>query len=206
MVNDFGSLFQFSKDTIHLAGKIAAQAYFDKDNNAIRFPDPTQRMLFLTNLMDFTFKYSFKYGEVFATSSNLEGVVAWLPHDKAFISTFQYIRFGALSAILKVGRNYLKELRIYSSLCKKKHQKYANFPHWYLYNLAVIPKHQGKGFATKLLKPKLNILDRLQLPCFLETSDKNIPLYQHFGFEVVEKVSIPELMDDVWFMLRKSAH
>jgi ribosomal protein S18 acetylase RimI-like enzyme len=202
MFIDLNSLFQFNKDNIHLASKVAAQAYFEKDNIHNLITDPTKKLHFLTKLMDFTFRYSFKYGEVFATSSDLEGVVAWLPHDKVFISSLQYIRYGALSAVLKGGRGYLKKMRLYSSLCQEMHKKHANFPHWYLYNLAIIPKHQGKSFATRLLKPKLAILDKLRLPCFLETSDRNITLYQHFGFEVVERVSLPKLEEDVWFMLR----
>ena len=199
---DLNSLFQFYKDNIHLACKCAAQAYFEMDNGFTFISDPTKRMQFLTKIMDFTFRYSFKYGEVFATYSNLEGVVAWLPHDKVFISTLQYVRYGALSAFFTLGRGYLKKSRVYSSICQEMHKKHANFPHWYLYNLAVTPKHQGKGFTSKMLKPKLLILDKLHLPCFLETGEINTALYQHFGFEVVEKVSLPELEEDIFFMLR----
>ena len=95
-------------------------------------------------------------------------------------------------------------MRVYDDLCKRKHREHADFPHLYLYNLAVHPDQQKKGHASKLLNPVLAALDRFELPCYLETSDQNIPLYGHFGFQVVDQVFISELDLIAYFMLRKS--
>jgi hypothetical protein len=40
--------------------------------------------------------------------------------------------------------------------------------------------------------------------CFLETqNDKNVPLYKHFGFEVMEATAYPNTDIGLWSMLRK---
>ena len=95
-------------------------------------------------------------------------------------------------------------MRIYDNLCKEKHREHANFPHYYLYNLAVHPDHQKKGNASKLLKPVLKILDQQGLACYLETSERNIPFYEHFGFRVVDKVDLKDFDMVAWFMLRNN--
>jgi hypothetical protein len=40
---------------------------------------------------------------------------------------------------------------------------------------------------------------------YLETHDeKNVPLYEHFGFKVIEKANIPDLDVINWAMLREN--
>lgn len=204
MFNDLNSLFRLNKSNIKSASKVAAKAYFETDDFSSFSMDSSKRMKYLIKTMNLTFQYSLKFGEVYATSQNLEGVAAWLPHNKIHISYWQYIRFGILPVIIGVGKEVRKELILYDKLCKKKHKQHANFPHWYLYNLAVDPKHQGNGWTSVLLKPMLARADRQKLPCYLETHERNVPLYEHFGFEVVECISLPEFDNNMWLMMRYS--
>ena len=90
----------------------------------------------------------------------------------------------------------------YDNLSKKKHKEHAHFPHWYLCTIAVYPKHQGKGWTSVLLKPMLAKADKDKLPCYLETAERNIKLYEHFGFEVIEHIPLPEHDTDIWIMMR----
>jgi hypothetical protein len=50
------------------------------------------------------------------------------------------------------------------------------------------------------------MLERIEsegLPCFLETqNEKNVPLYEHFGFEVIYRETIPEVELTNWGMVR----
>jgi hypothetical protein len=47
-------------------------------------------------------------------------------------------------------------------------------------------------------------MDKEGLPCYLETLDEqNIQLYEHFGFKVVEKATIPKTSLTSWAMLRE---
>ena len=200
MFNDLENLFRFDKTNIHLAGKVAAKAYFDADDFSTSSRDPSKQMIYLTKLMNLTFQISVKFGSVYAPTKAIEGVAGWLPHDKIKISNWHYIRHGALSAFFRAGKEGRRNLLRYSSLVSAKHRQHANFPHMYLFNIAIDPKYQGKGYASRLLKPMFVKLDENNLPCYLESPERNLALYEHFGFEIVEHISLPE--NDMWLMLR----
>jgi len=46
-------------------------------------------------------------------------------------------------------------------------------------------------------------MDAAGLPCYLETlEEKNVRLYEHFGFTVLEQTAVPDTYLTVWAMLR----
>ena len=70
--------------------------------------------------------------------------------------------------------------------------------------IGVDPHHQGKGFASKLIKPMLARIDKQELPCFLETVDeRDVAIYKHFGFNVVDESVVPATGMTSWAMLRQ---
>ena len=72
-------------------------------------------------------------------------------------------------------------------------KKYTSNVDWYLYNLSVSKKAQGKGTAGKLLRPMLAFCDREKMVCYLETNkESNVSMYEHFGFCLKEKGLIPK--------------
>ncbi len=59
-------------------------------------------------------------------------------------------------------------------------------PHWYLPFIGVDPSQQSKGYGAALMKHALLPCDRDRKLAYLESSNpKNIPLYEHFGFELL---------------------
>ena len=86
------------------------------------------------------------------------------------------------------------------------HQRLAPFRHGFLQTIGVDPQFQGKGYAGRLLKPMLTRMDKEGLPCYLETLDeKNVPLYEHFGFRVLDESVIPGTELTSWAMLREAS-
>jgi GNAT superfamily N-acetyltransferase len=84
------------------------------------------------------------------------------------------------------------------------HKQYADFFNWYLYPIGVNPDHQGCGYAGLLLRSKLEEIDKQYMPSYLEThKEKNVSLYQHFGYETVETGIITGTDLTFWAMLRK---
>ena len=74
-----------------------------------------------------------------------------------------------------------------------------------LQTVGVDPQFQGKGYAGKLLRSMFARIDEEGLPCYLETLDEaNIQLYEHFGFTVVERSTVPETKLTNWAMLREA--
>ena len=63
-------------------------------------------------------------------------------------------------------------------------------PYWYLEIIATRPDWQGKGAAGKLLRWGLERADQQGVEVYLEASPDGKPIYEHFGFEEVERLVV----------------
>ena len=71
-------------------------------------------------------------------------------------------------------------------------------PFWYLAALGAA--QQGRGVGTTLLEHRL---DRIEGPAYLESSnERNLPLYERFGFRVTGEIHLPEGGPTLWKMYR----
>jgi len=114
------------------------------------------------------------------------------------------VRSGAFSMMLKMGAGSIGRMTRYGEYATAMHKRHAPFRHWYFQAIGVDPVFQGKGYAGALLKPMLARIDTEHLPCYLETQNqKNVPIYQHYGFKVVEEGTIPGTETGHWAMLRQ---
>ena len=89
------------------------------------------------------------------------------------------------------------------SYMDEKHRLLAPFPHWYLAQLGVDPAYQKQGYAGRLLRGMFEKTDADGTPCYLETdSESTIPMYRHFGFEIIDKFTLPGTDIKICAMLR----
>ncbi|KXS18572.1 hypothetical protein M427DRAFT_53526 [Gonapodya prolifera JEL478] len=59
----------------------------------------------------------------------------------------------------------------------------AGRPHYYLHFLATFKSWSGKGSASAVLQPILDVADKTGIECYLEAAgEKLIPFYEKFGF------------------------
>lgn len=64
-----------------------------------------------------------------------------------------------------------------------------NEPHWHLPLIGVDPAKQGSGYGSQLLQHTLEEIDRREEIAYLENSNPaNTPLYERFGFEIVDVI------------------
>ena len=95
-------------------------------------------------------------------------------------------------------------MRKFDEYIDGKHREIVPKEHWYRLLLAVDPEHQGKGYASKLLNEMLPEIDKEGLPCYVDTVfSRNVPIYQHFGFRLVDELTIPDTQIKFWAMLRQ---
>jgi len=157
----------------------------------------------LPNFYEIPLRYGLRHGEVYVTSSNLEGVAVWLPSEKAYMSTWRVLQSGAFFNLMRMGSKPGERIGRLGNFLDMKHKLHAPEQHCYLYVLGVDPSFQGQGNASKLLKPKLAELDKAGLPAYLETQkEQNVTLYQHFGFDLVEEFTLPGTTLVTWAMKR----
>jgi len=206
MVADSNNLIRLTKAQVKPAAEMMARAFQDDSISAYFFPDVTERK----NKMPYGFqsliRYGLLYGEVYATSPNLEGAAVWLPSDRANMTLWGIIRSDMLSMLFKIGLKNISRQRTLGEYTSSVHKRLVPFQHWYLQLIGVAPAYQGKGYASMLLKPMFARIDKEHLPCYLETQmEKNVPIYQHYGFKVVEEGKVPGSEVTLWSMLREKA-
>lgn len=195
------NIIEAQKGDLDKLSEASARAYHDDPLFAWMYPGLGTRK----NL-----KYLFKMGLVHAhrhgmvhAPDNLKGLAAWVPYEKSFMSTWELVTSGMISFLLHRGKS-MKNITAYEDFIEERHKHHVDFPHWYLQNLAVSPEHQGKGIGSALLERGLAIIDGEGLPAYLETqNEKNIKMYEGFGFTLLEGKKVPGTDIDLYFMFRE---
>jgi ribosomal protein S18 acetylase RimI-like enzyme len=199
-MNRLNNLIRLTDKQAKTAGKMLVRAFYDYPSVVHTFPNIDEKTKKLPKLFEFMVCFGIKYGEVYSTSKNVEAVAVWLPYWEAEMTGEREMNLD----FPELGEEYNKRHEPIAKCEKRCHKQYANFFHWYLFPIGVDPVYQGKGYASILLRTKLTQFDKLNVPCYLETSSKkNVEIYQHFGFEIVEYGIIPKTDVPYWAMLRK---
>jgi ribosomal protein S18 acetylase RimI-like enzyme len=146
-------------------------------------------------LFEETVRFGLSAGEVLTTSES-QGAAIWFAPGKYTLGAG-----GLMRLIPKVAKAFgpwqMLPKVIAVNEVGKRHPKE---PHWYLFSFGVDPPWQGKGVGGALMRHQL---EKISGPAYLETAlEKNVALYERFGFSVVEKVQVPRGGPPVWLMWR----
>lgn len=202
-------LKRLNEDQIEEASGVLARAFQDDPLFAYLYPDPIERKIRSVTYCEFVILNGILYLDVYITSNDIEGIALW----RAYNIKDQKIEIQSKEIkrrMRKVKREsfsdrlFNERYGVFTEVTSFFENKHANFPHWELFIIGVDPIHQGKGYASKLLRMKLAEIDKQNLPCYLHTeNERNIKLYEHFGFEIVDHASIPNSELKAWAMIRK---
>ena len=208
MNDDLIGLYRLDKTDVDRAAEALGRAFTDDPLTLFAFPDgvPDDGVMF--NFFKVPVKYTLKYGEAYAPSSEIEGVALWLPSGRSAMTFWRMLRIMSLWSMLKmkrrIGFGRMKRMASIGGFLDKAHKRLAPSEHCYLQTLGVDPDHQGNGYASKLLRPMFARLDEQRMPCYLDTlTEKNAAMYEHLGFKVLEKMDIPDTDISAWAMLRE---
>ncbi len=205
-------LAKLTGSQVNSAANVLARALHEDPLSRYQIPDAVERQRLLPHAFRLTVRDGILNGEVYATSPNLEGVAVWYPPGKGHLSVRRRLAAGVLSVKLRMDRASMRRrfgempARVTREMeyDNAVHQRLTPFPHTYLNLIGVESAYRGRGYAGALLRPMLARMDEEGLPCYLTTSNPdNVPLYEHFGFEVVEEGTIPDSDVGHWAMLRK---
>ncbi|MFW9827254.1 MAG: GNAT family N-acetyltransferase [Candidatus Thorarchaeota archaeon] len=209
-MNEFDELdnfFRLTPDYIDKICKVAGEAFQEDPTTIFIYPEERERKEKLQYGFRMIYNYGMSKGVAYATSSNLEGFIVWLPPNKTFPSTWTLMRHGGFYTMRKVGLKLKAMKRTFAvfGYIETKHKEFAPFDHWYLQNIAVKPEEQKKGYGGLLISAMLKKIDREEFPIYLETNnEKNLSFYQRYGFEIIEHIIIPETDVPLWCLLRNS--
>ena len=199
------NLLRVKKKDVSAAVTTLSKSFFDDDITEFIFPEKNTREQYLMEYFKFRLNYGILYGEVYTTSSEFEGVVNWISPKNIYMTPLKMMRAGGMRLFFKLGKDRINKMMKVSSFTTDLQQTNIVTPHWFLSPIGVLPNHQGKGFASKLIRPMLERFDDNKEDCFLETQNKNnVEIYKRYGFEVIAKGVIPGANLDHWVMIRKN--
>jgi ribosomal protein S18 acetylase RimI-like enzyme len=189
--------------------KLAVEALVRAFRNAqpfqYYFPDETEREKVTPYLMAMAVFPALQYGEVHASSSEMEGIAVWVPSENYPVSLWRILRSVPLSMTLGFARSGSYRLKDFGQYLDTLHARLAPFKHMYLQSLGVDPEFQEQGRAGRLLKHMITRMDASGLPVYLETAEEqNVGFYEHFGFTVVDESTVPGTSLTNWAMLREA--
>ncbi|WAC05705.1 MAG: GNAT family N-acetyltransferase [Methanoregula sp.] len=192
MIEPGSDCIRLAKEQISPASVLLARAFFNDPKLTHLIPDPKERAVRAQYLFEFELMYGMIYGDVIATSKNMEGVAVWIPSQKSEITFWRAFRSGGFRLQKQLGTEIMDRLMSFSSMVDSLHNRHVPGNHSYLFFIGVDPSFQGRGYAGRLVRPVLAQLDKKKMSCYLNTQErKNISLYEHFGFQVIDQVPMP---------------
>ena len=130
---------------------------------------------------------------IYADSEELNGFAVWLPFGFTGSKTMPFLFSGGLKLILHSGLGIIGRLLHYENYAMNLKKEFTDNYDWYLYNLSIKKDAQGRGIASKLMRPMLNFCDDERMVAYLETNkETNVSLYKHYGFELKKEELIPK--------------
>jgi ribosomal protein S18 acetylase RimI-like enzyme len=205
MHRDIVEVEKLRPDQVDEAADLLSRAFETTPDYSHMFPDPYTRRDALRGFMRAPVRDAEDEGTCWAASDGrvLVGVAAWQAPGRYPWSLGRNLR--ALPNILSVLRHAPGSFR---NLMRFGSNIDAHFPKdrrlWYLQVIGVSPEAQGLGVGKKLMEPAIDLADREQVPCYLETSNPEaVPFYERVGFDIdAKEVELMEGGPTYWLMTR----
>lgn len=141
---------------------------------------------------------------IYADSEQLNGFAVWLPFGFTGSKTLQFLMNGGLRLIFHSGLGIIGRLLTYEAYAMNLKKKFTDNYDWYLYNLSIKKEAQGKGIASRLMRPMLTFCDDERMVAYLETNkESNVGLYRHYGFDLMKQEQIPKSPVTHYAMVRE---
>ena len=189
------------KDIDRLA-KVAADAYRDYPlHNWFtkgKYDAKASELIMLISLKTMT-----EDAVIYADSEEINGFAVWLPFGFSGSKTMPFLMNGGLKLIFHSGLGIIGRLLTYETYAMNLKKQFTDNYDWYLYNLSIKKDAQGKGIASKLMRPMLQFCDDERMVAYLETNKEiNVGLYKHYGFELMKEELIPNTPVTHYSMVR----
>ena len=154
-------------------------------------------------IMQISLKTMISDAVIYADSEEINGFAVWLPFGFTGSKTLPFLMNGGLSLIFHSGLGIIGRLLTYETYAMNLKKEFTENYDWYLYNLSIKKDAQGKGLASKLMRPMLQFCDDERMVTYLETNkEANVGLYRHYGFDLKKEEQIPKSTVTHYAMVR----
>ena len=195
-------LYLVTKADLDRLAEVAADAYCDYPLHNW-FTNGTYDKIASKLIMQISLRTMTEDAVMYADSEEINGFAVWLPFGFTGSTTLPFLLNGGLKLILHSGPGIIGRLLAYETYAMNLKKEFTDHYDWYLYNLSIKKDAQGKGLASKLMRPMLQFCDEERMVSYLETNkDTNVGLYHHYGFELMREEKIPETPVTHYAMVR----
>jgi hypothetical protein len=148
MTSELEHLVRIKKKHMQKAVKTFSRAFNTDPLTVHMFPDEEERQNFMRHYFQFRVKYGILYGEVYATSENVEGIAIWIKPKDTRMTMWKMFRAGGMKLYRTMGKDVIDKMFEIERYTTKLHHESVTEPHWHLTPIGVDPDHQGKGYAS----------------------------------------------------------
>lgn len=185
-------LYLIGKDELDRLAAVAADAYQDYPlHNWLtkgKYDAVASELIMRISLKTMT-----EDAVIYADSEQINGFAVWLPFGFTGSKTLPFLASGGLKLILHSGLGIIGRLLTYENYAMRLKKDFTDNYDWYLYNLSIKKDAQGKGLASKLMRPMLQFCDDEKMVAYLETNkETNVGLYRYYGFDIMKEECIPK--------------
>lgn len=168
--------------------QVLAQSFSEDPLVSFILPNQSTRVKTVAKFFRAVGRLNIRAGSAYGVSDPLEGVAVWSFPNKPEASaspkdllTFLPVLFSSYFIGARRAQPVFQRI-------EENHKKHAPEPHFYLDNLGVLASARGKGLSSTLIRPFLQMADEQKVIAYTDTvTEANVPLYEHFGFECVER-------------------
>jgi GNAT superfamily N-acetyltransferase len=205
MSAELDSPVRLQKSDIKRAAGALTEAFQKYPLLVNKYPDESTRKKAAYYFFLIIVGYGIRWGEVYATSQEMEGVAVWYRSEHFPMRFWKILRSVPFSALLGFPCSGVGRLQAAANFVEARHVQVAPVVHWFLDSIGVLPQYQGKGYAGKLIRAMLDRTDKERVPVFLDTMDEvDVRRYEHLGFKVIDKAAVPKTNLTNWSMLREA--
>jgi hypothetical protein len=135
------------RDMVKQVADVFTEAFQNDPLLSWIIPEDLSRRSLLPLFFNFRVLHGLRYGEVHATSPNVEGAAICLPHTQTNMTRWKMLLNGAMSFSRKADQVTLQRLQAFGAYADELHHQYTPFPHRILFLIGVRPELQGQGYA-----------------------------------------------------------
>jgi ribosomal protein S18 acetylase RimI-like enzyme len=205
-MGEIKGLYRLKKNDISRAAPVIADAFqHDPIWNELIGEGVNMSQKFLL-IAHFFLKYCFTYGEIYATSDKMEGIMAFLRNENAYMTGWGMIRSGAVVPFLRLGLKGIAKMTFsFEPLDEVRRKVMESKPFIYLQVIGVASEFQGKGYGGKMLRELISLSEQENIPIYLDTeTESNVRLYERFNFRMHTQMALPGMKQPMWAMIREN--
>jgi|PlaIllAssembly_1097288.scaffolds.fasta_scaffold504615_1 ribosomal protein S18 acetylase RimI-like enzyme len=206
MNNPAADLYRVRTGDVAKTGAMLARAFR---------PDPVWQAVFGSDSTDaqreavfsMPVRYCLRYGEAYAASENLEGIIGWTPGERAEMTIGRIIRCGGIVSGLCIGAELSRRIdSVFRQLTKDQNEHMREGRFLYVHILGVEPECQGRGIGRRLIGALLERAGRERRSVYLETeTERNVEMYRRHGFRLVKTPTLEPIGLPMYEMIRDPA-